>query len=191
MRENLLKINAIFLLVMVMQAYLVRDDIRGAYLTDASSLEKTSGAIVHSYVSTMEERDPFVGWLTLGQSYTYSIGYEFEVGDRVFHSDSITFASQSSWNDAHPAESYVNRYPEGHTVTVFYDKNDPSFSVLEPNVRNERLIFLIVGIGLSLVIFVAVITIEFMQALAYDRQRSSRFRSGGGNHTEPSEPHKR
>ncbi len=169
-RRTTLSISAVLLVGMLLIAYSHRDEIRGAYLTDINSLATTNGTIVYSSISTTPNRDPWFGLWTFDLGYTYSIRYEFEVGDRTLRSDRITFG-QREWDDPSPVESYVKEYPVGRVVTVFYDRNDPSFSVLEPDVRNERLIVLIAGIGLCAAIFVLMIGLEFAAAKANERQR--------------------
>jgi hypothetical protein len=59
----------------------------------------------------------------------------------------------------------VKKYPVGRIVTVFYDKNDPTFCVLEPNaLQGERFIFLL-GILIVLILSAIVFAGSFTRML--------------------------
>jgi Protein of unknown function (DUF3592) len=106
------------------QIYLNWDDIRGIYFSDPASFSVIEGKIVSS--STYKS-NPRRG----GPNYYYEIEYEFIVNEKRYHSNRITFYENGSTNPGF-AQSYVNKYPVGKQVNVYYDTNDPSFSVLEP-----------------------------------------------------------
>ena len=115
-------------------------DVRGSYLLNADSLVTGTGTIVSSHVYSETRRGR--------TSYYYSINYRFNVGEETFRSDQVTFSFKGTENRKF-ADSYVNKYPVGHTVTVFYDHNNPSFSVLEPSEKDGDLAILLVGILVS------------------------------------------
>ncbi len=172
MRGKALSIGAVLLIGMLLMAYRYQNDIRGTYLTDINSLATTNGTIVSSSVFTIH---PWIGWRDSStDSYAYAIYYEFEVDSRTFRSDQVTFSSRES-NDRRYAERYVEKYPVGRRVTVFYDQHHPAFSVLEPDVKNERLIGLIIGIGLSAAVCGFILVLNFANAIAYQRQRRSKL----------------
>ncbi len=172
MREKLLKICAFFLVLLLFMGYFFRDDLRGTFLTDIDSLATTNGTIVYSSVSISEDRDPFFGVLPLGPTYEYSINYEFKVDNKTFQSDKINFGFRRG--NLHFAESYVEKYPVRRVVTVFYDRNDPSFSALEPDVKNERLIYYVLLIVVFAIVCVVGLALEIAEAITYDHQRYSR-----------------
>jgi hypothetical protein len=116
-------------------------DIKGSYFSDTASFGSTEGKIVSS--SAYQARRRRGG----GVHYYYSIKYEFAVDNKSYNSDKITFASNSSYAQRF-AQSYVSKYPVGKPVTVYYDPDDPSFSVLEPEVKGDFSIYLWV-IGVS------------------------------------------
>jgi hypothetical protein len=51
---------------------------------------------------------------------------------------------------------HVQKYPVGKKVTVYYDRNNPSYSVLEPDVRNTSGAYVFVAGALFLVLAVIV-----------------------------------
>jgi Protein of unknown function (DUF3592) len=111
----------------LLSVYLNWSDIRGIYFSDPADFSLIEGKIVSS--STYEYK-PRRGSL----NYYYSIEYEFIVNEKRYRSGKITFYEHFSTNPEF-AQSYVSKYPVGKQVTVYYDPNDPSFSVLEPEVK--------------------------------------------------------
>jgi Protein of unknown function (DUF3592) len=102
------------------------DEIRGIYFTDAASFSSTEGRIFSSSIDTSKRRGTTY--------YYYEIEYEFIVNEKRYRSDRIAFYENVSANPGF-AESYVSKYPVGKPVNVYYDPKDPSFSVLEPEVK--------------------------------------------------------
>ncbi len=129
-----------FFLILVVRWH----DVKGSHFTDIRSLATTQGTIIHA------ETDRHSG--RYGTSYHYHIEYEFYVGTERFRSDEVTFAGTGS-KDPEFAKSYVERYPVGRDVTVYYNPNTPSFSVLEPRVRgNFTWLFASIIIGTAIVL---------------------------------------
>lgn len=108
-------------------------EMRGSLFLDPSQLASTEGRIV-------ESRLDFVDLRRGTDSWHYVIIYEFTVGDYLFRSDGVTFGPTG---DADPvfANDYIAKYPVGRAVTVFYDPENPTFSVLEPATRRDYLLF--------------------------------------------------
>jgi hypothetical protein len=138
-------------------------DVRGSHFTDIRSLATTQGTIVHA------ETDKHSG--RYGTSYHYDIKYEFYVGAERFRSDEVTFAGAGQ-KDQKSAQSYVERYRVGRRVTVYYDPSDPSFSVLEPSVReNFTLVFVSMIIGMAM--FLVLVARHYFKRFSQRRQWSS------------------
>jgi hypothetical protein len=83
-------------------------------------------------------------WKSKG--WHYEIWYEYGVDGRLYKSDRVNYGHTGS-SDKSFASNYVNRYPVGKSVVVYYDQNHPNKSVLEPNVSNYDWVFVIVMIA--------------------------------------------
>jgi hypothetical protein len=115
-------------------------DIKGSYLSDLASFSSAEGRIVSSSTYTSKQKRTTY--------YHYSIEYEFAVDGKSYRSDEITFDNNYSINQEF-AQIYINKYPVGKNVTVYYDPHDPSFSVLEPEEKGyaaAELLFLIISL---------------------------------------------
>jgi Protein of unknown function (DUF3592) len=62
-------------------------------------------------------------------TYKTDVTYRYKVRDHDYSSERITLADFSS--TAGRAQGIVNRYPDGSSVTVYYNPVDPSDAVLE------------------------------------------------------------
>lgn len=122
-------------------------DIRGSYLQNPDLLLKTNGAIVSSRVS---------GGSPNSRRLHYEIWYEYQVNGRKYRSDQITFSYRGDV-DPQFARTYVRKYLLGRSVTVYYDRNDPSFAVLEPQVTGFYRAVLIAPIILGLLVLAELI----------------------------------
>lgn len=58
---------------------------------------------------------------------SYDIVYAYDVGNRYYMSDQINFLT----NTTSVARKTVQQYPVDEEVTVYYDKSNPRFAVLE------------------------------------------------------------
>jgi hypothetical protein len=110
---------------------------KGAYLVDLTAMAEAQGEITHSSIHTSKWKNKVY--------YHYLIKYAFSVGGESYSSDKVAFNDNSSLNQA-SAQRVVNKYPVGKKITVYYNPQDPQFSVLEFD-RNEdaslKLFFLI------------------------------------------------
>lgn len=81
-------------------------------------------------------------------SYVYNIRYQYAAGGKWYQSSQITF---SSWGGRDPAfaQSYVDRYPAGAPVTVYYLPSHPSFAVLEPAVTRDTYFYFWFTLGIG------------------------------------------
>lgn len=97
---------------------------KGAYLVDPESYSQVEGVVTSTSTYTSKWKSKTL--------YHYKIEYQFIVGGKVYVSDKITFAGDSSYYPEYAA-SYIEKYPKGKKVLVFYDTDAPEFSVLEPD----------------------------------------------------------
>ncbi len=114
--------------------------VRASYFTDPSTFATTTGTISSTRTG--------VGHGRYSDYYYYIIWYDYEVDRTSCRSSQVTF-NPSGFNDPSVPQSYVEKYPVGRHVTVYYDRGDPTFSVLEPNTRYE----------LSQVVFLALLAL--------------------------------
>jgi hypothetical protein len=86
-----------------------------------------------------------------GWAYAPAILYEYEVDGKPFGSNVVhtgLSATESSYRASSAAELYVERFPAGSEVTVWYDPADPANAVLEPGGGGgQAAILLAVAIG--------------------------------------------
>ena len=75
--------------------------------------------------------------MTTFKSFTLHL----EVG-WVYKSNRVGFGFKGS-GKKETVDAIIERYPVGKEVVVYFDKNNPSFSVLEPD-RNSRFDFILV-----------------------------------------------
>jgi hypothetical protein len=134
--STLLFVCAFLFLVLLVIGFVRRNDIKGTYFTDPAALSRTAGIITSSEVICRNPKG--------GKVYEYSIRYKFRVNEKELESDRITFAPPVS-NQRGFAEAYVSKYPVGKEITVFYEKDNPSFSVLEPEEKDESVLKFFLG----------------------------------------------
>jgi hypothetical protein len=137
--KRLLQAGLIITLMIGYGIYSNLDTLRWPFV-DTRSYRQTVGQIQSSKVDA--------GGLHGG--WRFRITYTYRVGNREFVSDRVHFGYQAMDNPSY-ANSYVEKYPAGKEVVVFYDENYPGNSVLEPSVKwsgllNGYLLFLLVPI---------------------------------------------
>jgi len=103
-------------------------NIRGSYFLPSDQLMTTQGQIIRSRTYTNTVRFDIY--------YNYEIIYTYAVQGSQLQSRQVTF-SYTGTKDPQFASNYVQRYPVGTTVTVYYDVQDPSFAVLEPQTKAD------------------------------------------------------
>jgi hypothetical protein len=72
------------------------------------------------------------------------VRFAYEVDGHWYESDRVTAASSSASADA------LSRYRVGTPVTVYYDRSDPEWAVLEPGVRQDSFILALFGLAIIL-----------------------------------------
>jgi hypothetical protein len=86
---------------------------------DAAGYDQTAGKIIKM------KRARLTG-SSGEQHYDFSLSYEFKVGDMIYHSTRVR-----------PGKTHAHdlvKYPEGSTVTVYYQRHDPKQACLDPGV---------------------------------------------------------
>lgn len=152
---GLLIVSAFLFLTLLVIGFVRRDDLKGTYFVDPAALSRTTGIITSSKVSCRNPKG--------GKVYVYLIRYKFQANGREFESDRVTFAPAVS-NESSFAEAYVNKYPIGREITVFYEEGNPSFSVLEPEEKDESLAKFFLGSALFLAIVFSWAAFNFFRA---------------------------
>lgn len=122
----------IFVLFLTFILYMQKDDIYGLFLYDKNKLKTTTGEIVISKRVYVGNKNPDVYRI----EYIFSLGEGLDKIDNMYTSARINFARNRT-----EVSEYLAKYPVNKRVTVYYDSDDPSFSVLEPyKVDYERFI---------------------------------------------------
>ena len=142
----------LWLLVLLSGLFGVGATGKGVWLAYNGSRSATwpsvSGTIVLSRVTASEPRR------ILGRDtepgYSADIAYQFRVGGSRYTGETIAFAIGSSHQSS--AENRVRKYPLGMAVSVYYNPNDPTKSVLEPGYRRED-IYMLLFVGILTLCF--------------------------------------
>ena len=80
--------------------------------------------------------------------YSPEISYSYEINGKKYQSSQIYIGSEArSSNNSRDAYKYINNYPVGKEVIVYYSKNEESNAILETGVKTTHYMFL----GLSVV----------------------------------------
>ncbi len=98
-------------------------EIKGIVMGPFIKYKKTDGEVIISQQST-------IGGYGVNIR-SYMISYVYFVDNVLLESKQITFSyNYSDW------KPYLLKYPKGKKVTVYYDEDNPSFAVLEPENRS-------------------------------------------------------
>lgn len=117
------------------------DSIRWLFI-DASNYVSTEGVVTQSKIFHTGLRG---GW-------SFDIVYEYTVNNSLFTSDRVHFSYQTL-SDKTYAQGYVDKYPIGKVIVVYYNPQKPNEAVLEPNKKWTELpyyflTFVLVSFGL-------------------------------------------
>lgn len=118
---------------------------KGRYFTDLSRLASVEGIIVSSSTYTSKSKRTVY--------YHYNIEYEFNVNARYYLSNEITFSGEYSTHQEE-TRGYLSKYPIGKKVKVYYDPQDPNFSVLEPDIYFDaelNMFFLVIALSVFVI----------------------------------------
>ena len=109
------------LLVVVYLAYRDFGNLRGIVLSPLIEYKKTMGVVIVSRGDTKA-----VG---KGQTREFAeIIYRYSVQGKTYESSQVNFAG-----DMYRVDYYLDKYPKGYSVPVFYSETFPSISALEPD----------------------------------------------------------
>lgn len=100
-----------------------------------------------------------------GQSqpmYSAEITYNYQVGDMLYTSERISFAGKTSYSKPDKAEAIIRQYPEGSSVSVFYDPNKREVAVLERSAKGSGALLAAGIIFLSIGLIILVVGILIM-----------------------------
>ncbi|NQY38401.1 MAG: DUF3592 domain-containing protein [Alteromonadaceae bacterium] len=145
------------LILVVIAILLARyDDIKGGFFLESINFKTTQGRIISSDINYHIGANSAPG-------YRFKVKYEFKVEQKKYISNSVNFGSKVL-KDKHRAEEVIRKYPVGKEVIVYYEKDNPGFSTLEPN-KNDNNQFILTFTFFSLLILVVI-------AILYYRLRS-------------------
>jgi hypothetical protein len=107
------------------------EDVRGSYFITTIDFSTVNGKIVESKITHGHR-----------PNYRFNISYNYEVNGIKYTNSRVGFGFKGS-NDKSSVTEILSRYPVGKKVQVYFDSQQPNFSVLEPE-RNSRNDFYIV-----------------------------------------------
>ncbi len=81
-----------------------------------------------------------------GTAYQAHVRYRYAVAEQGYRSTRIQFMGPPSFSSRHKAEAFLARYPEGASVTVHYNPEDPSEAVLETTASKSLWVFVVGGV---------------------------------------------
>lgn len=96
-------------------------------------------------------------WIVGRRAYQTKVRYEYEVNKMPYVSSRIRFGRHigNNWNEKTSRET-IDRYIKGGVVKVYYTKQDPSLSALQPGIHKRDfwdLFIALTAIGISLWFF--------------------------------------
>ena len=93
---------------------------------------RTTGTVLGG--DMLRSETPTASDIRVGYSVTYEphVRHEYAVAGRRYENARLTHAAQPQIPDSAAAQGQLSKYPVGGQVTVFYDPENPSDSVLVP-----------------------------------------------------------
>lgn len=122
----------------------------------AASWPVTTGVVLTSSLAERRSHNSKTHHTTI--TYEPKVQYEYSLMGQKFSGNRVTFGYASY--DRTTAENKIAPYPQGGTVQVHYDPDDPSKAVLEPKAAGGTssivvaVIFFIVGLALLILKFI-------------------------------------
>jgi hypothetical protein len=143
-KQTLLKIAAIVAIIFVGIIAIRFDDIQGGFLISSDQYETTEALVVVSEAKLQ-----------------YKIQYQFDVDGKEYTSNKVHFGP-TKYNNLKKSQDLANTYPVGVQVVVYYKKNNPGFSVLNPSINSNDDFFLIFSLlgFVGLVLLIAAISVK-------------------------------
>ncbi len=119
----------------------------------APRLKPVKAVIVESHVERQSSGRRGTGG---GTAYFFRVKFRYEVGGKTYESDDYELGMESSRPQA-DCEELARRYRSGVETTAYYDPENPSFAVLNPEMGSGYIVvmllgfvFVLVGLGLAL-----------------------------------------
>lgn len=131
-RQAVILLCSFIALWCVISAFDNFNDVRGAVFVRSEAYKTTTGEILSSSVAQYYDGKRRPTNREDRHTYGYVILYRYVVAGKNYTSDQVSFTSKLVSSHPAYAEKYVNKYPVGRTVTVYYKADEPSFAVLEP-----------------------------------------------------------
>ena len=131
---------------LITYGYVAWDDLKGKYLLNESDYIQVHGKVVYSAVIEKEDKYEKI-------NYYPTVKYEFYAKGKLYRSDQVHF-NYTAHHSSESAEKVLNKYPINKSITVFYEHDNPNFSVLEPNnyeKGDEVVVFLCMVWGLTII----------------------------------------
>jgi hypothetical protein len=126
-----------------------------------NSYETTEATVLSSEVEEDVRNDPDGG---TERRYYPDVTYEYTVDGETYENSNVMPGPGRSSSGQNRAQNIVENHPEGETVTVHYDPENPSNSFL---VENRQLIFLgVAGFGGLISVLVTVQLVRRVAGLA-------------------------
>jgi hypothetical protein len=113
---------------------------------DSATWPGVKGKIVRSEV--VRNDDDMGRGRDRSATFMPDVGYTYSVDKTEYEGSLIAFGTRNFYGSKDYANDYVERFPEGKRVSVFYDPSNPETAVLEPGLSKKSHIPTYVGIGL-------------------------------------------
>lgn len=97
----------------------------------SKSWPKVDGIVIESRVE-MRRSSGGANGRNNGPTYKAIVVYDYKVDDQPHSCDRIWFGSDISTSNRGQMRDTVKQYPEGKTIQVYYDPENPSEAVLQP-----------------------------------------------------------
>lgn len=119
-------VGLIFIAIGLVISWLSLKDLR---LADASrAWPATDGVVVRTRVRTNDRGEQ-------SESHTPELTYAYTVMGTPYEGWRVAIGASKGYSDRRQAEAFLERYPVGQPVTVYYDPGRPGSSALEPGTR--------------------------------------------------------
>jgi hypothetical protein len=95
-------------------------------------------------------------------NYRPDIEFEYRIQDRLFKSNRIYFGSKmgASWKYRR-SKKYVEKYPVGQQVSIYYKPSKHSRAVLEPGIHRELIFGILMGMLILYIGYAILSSIDF------------------------------
>lgn len=77
-------------------------------------------------------------------TYEVDVFYNYSVNNIEYSSNKVSFGGEA-YNNPRFAQRIVNRYPQGKDITVYYNRDNPEESVLEPGTTSACYFIIVFG----------------------------------------------